>query len=699
MIRKIVAGLLILVAVLFVAGAVWEPLAAGTAAAGTQSYDGRIVRDEWGVPHLFGRTDADAVYALAYAHAEDDFETLQQVMASTRGRAGALTGQDGAKVDFALALLDVRATVDREMPRVPADVRALLDAYAAGLNRYAARHPDEIKLSRLFPVDAKDVAAGFVLRSPFFFGLDETLGALVGDQPLPAESAASMLPGGMSGSNAFAAAPKRTGDGHTRLISNAHQPWSGGVAWYELTIHSGEGWNFAGATFPGGFVPFLGHNRTLGWTNTVNRPDLIDVYKLVLSDDGTRYRFDGRWLPLKSRRIWLRVRQGPVTLPIARMVYSSIHGLVIKNASGAYAIRYGGMGTMGMLEQYYRLTKARDWNEWSAAMARHGIPSTNFIYADATGRIAHVYNAQFPLRKAGYDYRSVLAGDTSRNLASGTVPWASVPQNVDPASGFLQNANNSPYLAAGPGSELDPSNNSPLLGIERDETNRARRAVDLMAAEPRLGWPELLRIKFDTGYSRTGYAGIWFWAIAALDAKGDLKVERGKALLSDWDWTLDGQGRADALALLVLRPANRWNYKRLATMPDVRAELVRAVDHLDKHFGRLDPRLGDLLRLRRGTVDLPLDGGPDVLRAAALWDVDPDGRLRVRHGDTFVMLVDWDPRGRVVSRSIQPFGAATTRPASPHFVNQAPLFATHRFKPVHFERADLLANAKRAYRP
>ena len=707
--RGVLAGLVIIVSALALAGVLWEPLSSRAGVASSpRAYDGRIVRDEWGVPHLFGRTDADAVFALAYAHAEDDFDTLEQVVAMTRGRAGALTGQDGAKVDYALALLDVRATVDREMPKVPADVRALLDAYAAGLNRYAARHPEEVKLSRLFPVDAKDVAAGFVLRSPFFFGLDERLGALVGDQALPVESAAQMLapkveaallPGNMSGSNAFAVAPKRSGDGHTRLISNAHQPWKGGVAWYEVSMHSGQGWDFAGATFPGGFVPFLGHNRTLGWTNTVNRPDMIDVYKLVLDEGGENYRFDGKWLPLQSKRVWLRVKMGPFALPVPRTVYASVHGPVVKNASGAYAIHYGGMGTMGMLEQYYRITKARNWAEWSGAMAQQAIPSTNFIYADATGKIAHIYNGQFPLRKAGYDYRSILTGDTSRNLASGQVQWAAVPQNVDPASGFLQNANNAPDLAAGPGSEIDLAAYSPLLGIERDKTNRAQRAVALLSATPRIGWPELLRIKFDTGYQRDGYAGTWMRAVAALDAKGDPRIDQAKALLATWDWTLDGQGRADALALLMLRPANRWNYKRLASMPDPRPELVAAIEQLQTHFGRIDPPLGDLLRVRHGNVDLPMDGGPDVLRAAAVWDTDPDGRARVKHGDSFVMLIDWDPSGRVTSRSIQPFGAATTRPNSPHYSDQAKLFVAHKFKPVHFERADLLAHAKRAYRP
>lgn len=684
--------------VLALAAMLWEPVGMAQPGPPRHAYDAKVARDEWGVSHLFGKTDADAVYALGFAHAEDDFTTLQDVQAMARGRAGALNGADGAKLDYVRALLDVPGTVAAHYGQVPADVRALLDAYAAGVNAYATRHPGEVRLRNLFPMTGRDLAAGFVMRSPFFFGLDQTLAALSDDKPLPPESATAMIGSTLNGSNAFAVAPRRSGDGHTRLISNAHQPWTGGVAWYEVTIHSNQGWDFAGATFPGGFVPFLGHNKTLGWTNTVNRPDLIDVYRLTLDADRTHYRFDGKWLPLEARRVWLRVRFGPFVLPVPKTVYRSVHGPVIVNKAGAFAIHYAGMGTMGMLEQYYRITRARNWQQWSAAMAQHAIPATNFIYADATGRIAHLYNAQFPLRKAGFDYRGVLPGDTSADLAAGQVPWAQVPQHVDPPSGFIENSNNTPYLASGPGSELDPATVSPLLGVERDVTNRALRGVGLMAATPVLDEAALLRIKFDTGYDRTGYARTWLDAIAALDPHGDAQLAAAQALLAKWDWTLDGQGPADALACLVLRPANKWRYQRQPVMPDARAELKKAAERLQTHFGRLDPPLGALLRVRRGKVDLPMDGGPDTLRAAALWDDDPDGRARVKHGDSFIMLIDWDHAGKVSSRSIQPFGAATSRPASPHYADQAALFVRHQFKPVHFDRADIAAHAARIYR-
>ena len=207
-----------------VIGLVWEPLSAtDQIAPAKRIYDVEIVRDEFGVPHINGKTDADAAYGLAFAHSEDDFSTIQEVVSMARGRYGAMIGSDGAKVDYAYHLLGVRDTVDRRYSEIPVDVRAVLDGYAAGLNHFASKHPDEIRMSKLFPVSGKDIVAGFVLRAPFFYGLDNYIATLAEGKPLPRESAAPMNPLGkdadMNGSNAWAVAPSRMADGKTWLVS------------------------------------------------------------------------------------------------------------------------------------------------------------------------------------------------------------------------------------------------------------------------------------------------------------------------------------------------------------------------------------------------------------------------------------------------------------------------------------------------
>ncbi|MBY0583575.1 MAG: penicillin acylase family protein [Sphingomonas sp.] len=721
LLRRGLVALVVLIAAIGIGLAVWEPLTAhAPSAPPAHSYDTRIVRDNFGVPHIFGATDPDVAYGIAYAHAEDDFSTLQEVVAMTRGRAGALTGQQGAAIDFALHLVRARETVTRDYMKQPADVRALLDAYASGLNRYADTHASEVRLRGLFPVNGQDIAAGFVLRSPFFFGLDAVLGALVGDKPLPVENAgphpdspdiapvpagavADPNEGNLNGSNAFVVAPKRSADGFTRLVSNSHQPYRGGVAWYELVVHSRTGWDFAGATFPGAPYPLLGHNKTLGWTNTVNRPDLIDIYKLVLNPAGTQYRFDGKWLPLQTERVWLPVKLwGPFVLPVPKTVYRAVQGPVIINKSGAYAIHYAAPEQLGMVEEYYRLNKARDFAEWQAALSRQAVPATNFLYADAAGNIAYFYNAALLNRKPGFDYAHVLPGDISADLASGTVPWSMIPRNINPASGFLVNANNTPYQAAGTGSELNPADFSPLLGIETDTTNRGTRAIELMGADPSISADDLKRIKFDTAISKYSWAARWFDDINAVDPQGDALIASAKAVMAKWDWNYDGKGPADAMAAILLRVGNRIHYPR-KPWPVARDELKIAADYLMKYYGRLDPPLGDVLRLRQGpgpyARDLPLDGGPDVLRAASTWDEAPDGRLVVKHGDSFIMFVSWDKAGKVSSESVQPYGAATTRPESKHYTDQMPLFVRHQLKPVWFDPAALKAHTEREYRP
>jgi acyl-homoserine-lactone acylase len=732
--KRIGVGVLIVLALAFVALATWEPFAATTAAAPPpRAYEAEIRRDEFGVPHIYGKTDADVAYGVAQAHAEDDFTTLQDVVAMSRGRYGAIRGQEGAQVDFMYHLLGARETAQRRYPLLPADTRALFEAYATGLNDYAAQHPGEVKLARLFPVNGLDVAAGFALRQPFFFGLADVIGPLVEGKPLrpengpaipsvsatpsptpqatvepaPRQAGTAPMPlpwgedGGLAGSNAFVVAPKASG-GPSILVSNSHQPWRGGVAWYELVVESGEGWHFAGANFPGSPFPFLGHNRNLGWTNTVNRPDMIDVYKLVLDDSGTKYRMGDRWVPLERKTVTLPVRFGPVTLPVRRTIWRSAHGPVIKNDQGAFAVRYGGIDKLDQLDAYYRLNKAKTFAEWQAQIARMAVPSTNFLYADEGGNIAYVYNAAIPQRQAGPNWRGILPGDDPSLIWTGPVTYDALPKYVNPASGWLFNSNNTPFYAAGPGSDLAFDSVPPEMGVELDMTNRARRAWRLMSEAERLDSATLETIKFDMVYDDAGYVKHMMDAVRAIDPRGDKQLAQARALLLGWDRSADNIGRGDAIALLMIREFMSASYQH-RKWPNARQELGKAAKHLVRHFGRLDPPMSEVLRLRRGSgrsggppaVDLPLDGGSDTLRASTTWDVAEDGRLAVKHGDSFILWAEWLPGQRVRSRSIQPYGAATTRPGSVHYTDQSTLFVQRRFKPVHFWREDVLANTAR----
>lgn len=703
-IARIGFAVLALAAVVAIGLIVWEPIAAtpGTAPP-AREYRAEIVRDEWGVPHIYGKTDADVAYGVAIAHSEDDFFTLQDVIAMTRGRYGAIRGEDGAMFDYVLALLGARELVEKQYATLKPGTRALLEAYATGLNDYAAAHPGEVKLGNMFPVSGQDVATGFALRAPFFFGLNNWVGPLAAGETLlpdPGPTLRGPLPDRVeaenAGSNAFAIAPGRSDDGVTRLVSNSHQPWEGGVAWYELVVESGEGWHYAGANFPGSPFPFLGHNEDLGWTNTVNSPDMVDIYKLEMNAAGDKYRLDGKWLPLEQRTVRLPVRFGPFVIPVSRPAYRSVHGSVIVNEKGAFAFRYGGMDRIDQLDAYYALNKAKTYEEWQGILANHAIPGTNFIYADKAGTIAYWYNASLPQRKAGPDWRGILPGNRSDLIWQSLVPYDSLPHYVNPSSGFVFNSNNTPTAAAGKSDDLSASQFAPEMGIETKMTNRAYRAAKLLDEPGPISRERLERIKYDTGWERVDYVKTVLDGIDRLDTRGDPLLTKAKAIMQGWDLTSDGAGRADALALLVMRPAMGDSYS-LKPITPTKKLLTDAAAFLMEHYGRLDPPLQDVLRLRQGpgrfAVDLPLDGGSDTLRASTLWDVEPDGRLAVRHGDSFVQFVEWAPGKPVKSESIQPFGAATTRPNSVHYTDQANLFVQRKLKPVHFTRADALRNA------
>lgn len=637
-----------------------------------------IERDAYGVPSIYGATDPAVAFGLAYAHAEDDFQTLQERMAPIKGQLGAIQGPSGAVLDYINRLLETERVTLRELDSIGADSIAYAKAYADGLNAYAADNPGEIIRHQLFPVTEIDVLAGFVLISPFFHKFDDVLkqineGTIEDDNPIVGDAAEAR------GSNAFAIAPQRMADGSTVLISNSHQPWTGALAWWEARIASGEGWSMAGPLFPGTPFILMGYNEHLAWTNTVNIPDLVDVYKLTLDESGKRYMLDGEWRDLESESFWLKVKFGPIRVPVRQTVYRSVHGPVMMNDDGAYALRYGGMGEIRHFEQYYRLNQAKNFEDWTEAMRMQAIPSTNFVYADAEGNIAYLYNGAFPKRSPDIDWEGVLPGDSSEYIWTEYEPFEAQPFYVNPDSGWLVNANNTPFMATAEEDNLRREDFD-VVGIETITTNRIHRAIELMEAHiGTFSHEDLHRIKYDTGYTSRSPLGGMFQDLVLNPELGTYDAEAAE-LIAQFDGFLDGEGAADALAALVIYDLylgmRGWH-----AMPSHEDALVAAADHLRTHFGRIDPPMTDLSRLRRGEHDLPLTGGPDALRAL-YWGFDDDGRLYGLNGDGYIGYYVWGADGSFRAETVYPLGAAMTRPNSPHYDDQAPLFAAEEYKPA-----------------
>lgn len=652
-----------------------------------KGYDVRIRRDAWGVPHILGRRDADAAFGLAYAHSEDDFATIQTVALATRGSLAARDGAGAAPGDYIVSLLQVWKTVDAGYPTLPADLRAVLEAYADGVNYYGATHPDEV-VAGLLPLTGKDIAAGFVFKTPFFYGLDSELRTLNEQEPDP-------LP---KGSNGVAVAPARSTDGATRLLVNSHQPYEGPVAWYEAVVESGDGWHVAGGFFPGS--PFLlhGHNAHLGWANTVNNPDLIDTYRLVINPaNPNQYRLDGQWRDFERSEAKLRVKLwGPFHWTVKKAVLRSVHGPVLETKSGLYALRYAGMGEARQPLQYWRLNRAANLAEWKAAMALQALPSINYIYADEAGNIGYVYNGLFPNRRDGVDWTGILPGDRSDLVWQGYKPFDEVPQLWNPASGLVFNANNTPYQSTALGDGMDPRLYPLSMGIQTNMTNRAWRLTETFAADPAISAEEFRTYKFDLAYSpKSELAGV-LREVAALSG-GDADLKAAKALLAGWDLRTNRESRAAALGVMTAVAVINGRHGD-GPKVSVLDALTASMTGLKKAFGRIDPTWGEVNRIRRGEVDLPIDGGPDILRAV-YGKPETDGRLRAVAGDTYIMFVTWNREGRLSSESIHQFGAATSWPKSKHYADQVAPFAAMSTKPVLFTEAQLAGKVAEDYRP
>jgi acyl-homoserine-lactone acylase len=654
-------------------------------------YHARIRRDEFGVPHITGATDADVAFGLAYAHAEDDFATIQDVTLATRGTLAAEQGLKGAPTDYVVRLLRVWPTVNARYEHdLPGDLKRVLAAYAAGINAYGARHPEKVAAG-LLPVSGRDIAAGFVFKTPFFYGLDGVL------QKLNAPTHGGPMP--PVGSNGVAVAPSRSADGATRLLVNSHQPYTGPVAWYEAVLQSGEGWHVAGGFFPGSPFMLHGHNEHLGWANTVNDPDLVDVYRLVLNPaNPDQYRLDGRWRALEKSDAAIRVKiAGPLYWTIHKPFLWSAHGPVLQTDHGAFAIRFAGMGEVRQPLQYYRLDKARNLAEWRAAMALQALPSINYLYADEAGNIGYVYNGLFPDRQPGFDWRGVLPGDRSDLIWTRYLPFDRAPQIWNPKSGYVFNSNNTPFEATGAEDALKPADFPATMGIQTNMTNRAFRAQETFGADPKITDEAFRRYKFDVAYSARSDVARIVALVLALDPRGDRDIAAAQSLLRDWDRRMDVNSRAAALAIAVAAPiAQAWEDKR--GPPDTRAALAKAIAGLRRRFGRIDPAWGEVNRIIRGKLDLPIDGGPDTYRAV-YGEPLPDGRLKAVGGDTFIMFVTWDRAGRLSSESIHQFGSATLDATSRHYADQTPLFAAMKTKPVLFTEAELAGHVEADYAP
>ena len=638
------------------------------------THEARIERDQYGVPHIYGETDADAAFGLAYAQAEDAWPIMEGSLPFFRGTAGLYEGQEGAQSDYLVKWLDLWGTLDRDYERVLSpEIRRYVEAFAEGFNAFTRDNPSEVKHLELLPVTGKDIIAGHMLRHPLLYGFDGPVLELFGDERPNTVSKAPYNPKPKDpiGSNATAIAPSRTEDGSTYLIINSHQPLTGPVAWYEAHIESGEGLNVMGGLFPGAPTVGVGFTEEHGWGATVNKPDLVDIYVLEMNPENpNQYRLDGEWRDLQVGEVKLKLKLwGFIPWSVKREVLRSVHGPALRTEHGVYAIRYAGIDEMKQVEQWLAMNKAKNFEEWKAAVALNHIQSFNFVYANRHGDIHFIHNAQLPVRVPGWNWQQYLPGDRSDLIWQRYHPISALPQVTNPESGFVHSANQTPFNITEPQDNPRPNTVPADGGWQTRMTNRATRGLELVADFEQISFEEAWELKHDNSYS-ANYRGIAFLnEVMALPRSSDT-VSRAIEILESWDLGTDKENRGAALGVCVL--AAEWQAESGGTSnPDAKTILDDCINQTLKIGDRLDPRWGDVNRHGRDGTYWPVAGGPDTLRAIYSRRLDGDDHLTAVAGDGLYYFIRWMPDGEQKALGTHQYGNDMTDPKSPHYLDQA----------------------------
>ncbi|MBK8301304.1 MAG: penicillin acylase family protein [Chitinophagaceae bacterium] len=654
-----------------------------------------IARDSFGIPHVFAKTDPEVAYGIAWAHAEDDFETLQLVVLSGKAKLGTGIGKKGAEGDYVINLLRIRKTVDEQWNTLSPDFLALIKGYVAGLNAYAKAHPSAIKYKQAFPFDEKEYMTAVVFSIGLFCGIDQALPQILGGK-------VETIPGfNPQGSNAFAMNSVKTTTGESFLAINAHQPQEGPVAFYEAHLQSEQGWNMLGGLFPGGCLIFHGTNENLGWAHTVNYQDKIDVFQLEMNPaNKNQYKFDGQWMNLEQDKAKLKVKGIPIT--IGKKIYWSKYGATLKTDKGVFALRVPATMDIKALEEWYRMNKAKNFTEFYKAVSMTSLPMFNIMYADRYDTIFYISNGKMPRRNPDtkYNWKSTVPGNTSATLWTEFKPISELPQYINPSSGYLFNTNHSPFLATDTRNNLDRKKFDITDGYETYHNNRSQRVTELINSG-KVDYTTFKKIKFDQQLpNELKYT-------YGIDSMLNLSVNDYPVLkdvitnFQGWDRKAITTSKGAAIFLLV------YDYvaKKLGGTPArqlTKSESVETYqyvyDYMMQHFGKTDLVLGDIQKLVRGDDVRPAWGLPDVL-AATYTAPYKDGMRKVNSGDAYICFVRYPKDGSLpIIESVNTFGASM-HPDSPHYKDQMTMFQNQQTKPMTLDKQQVLKNAKSVYHP
>ncbi|MBI3504208.1 MAG: penicillin acylase family protein [Proteobacteria bacterium] len=697
-----------------------------------------IIRDTYGVPHVYGKTDADAVFGFIYAQAEDDFNRIEMNFINASGRLAEVEGEKELWRDLRMKLFIDPVEMKAQYAASPAWLKALMDSWADGLNWYLATHP-AVKprlLTHFEPWMALTFSEGSIggdIESVSLRGLEQFYGGRPagGGSEETYEDAGGMrmdvasgTPVEPQGSNGFAIAPSLSATGHAMLLINPH------TSFYfrpEVNVVSEEGLNVYGAVTWGQFFVYQGFNDRIGWMHTSGGGDVIDEYlETVTEKDGKYfYKYGNDERPMRAVTIDLPYKQGSALAHRKVTVYYSHHGPIVRTVDGKWVAVRLMNEPLKALQQSYLRTKAKSYAEFAKVMELRTNSSNNTVYADADGNIAYWHGNFMPKRDPRFDWTKPVDGSDPATEWKGLHEVSETIHLFNPKNGWLFNTNNWPFTAAGPYSPKQKD--YPAYMAANPENARGIHAVRVLKDAKALTLDGLIAAANDSYL--TAFEPLIPSLVKAFDgapSSDPLKTSLAAqvALLRGWDlrysvssvptalaiyWAMDLMRRSAAPARAKGIPV--LDYMATGTSPKERLEsLERASAKLTADFGTWKTPWGEINRFQRLTGDIvqPFDDSKPSLPVpftssawgslAAFGQTTPTKTKRIYGdvGNSFEAVVEFGPT--VKAKSLLA-GGESGDPASKHFTDQAERYTKQQFKDVRFYRKDVEAHAERTYHP
>ncbi|MFM9935258.1 MAG: penicillin acylase family protein [Novosphingobium sp.] len=681
--------------------------------------EAKIERDEWGIAHVSGKTDADAIYGMIYAQAEDDFPRIERNYLVSMGRLAEAEGEKAVWQDLRQRLWIDHEALKADYARSPIWLRKLMDAWAAGLNDYLADHP-EVKpkvLTRFEPWMALSFSEGSIGGDIERVRLSQLEAFYGRRQVAMTEDERGLLPREPQGSNGIAIAPSRTENGHALLLINPHTSF---FFRSEQQVTSKEGLNAYGAATWGQFFIYQGFNQNAGWMHTSSGVDNVDEFaETVVEQPGqppayqwaTGLRVGEGLKPFRSQIVKLAVRQADGALSTHSFTtYASENGPIVREEGGkwiAFALMYK---PVEALQQSFLRTKTHDLKSFLKVADLKANSSNNTLFADSKGEIAYLHPQFVPIRDDGFDWQKPVDGSNPLARWNGLHTVSSLPNAITPANGWVFNVNNAPWTAAGPDSPK--AADFPRYMDQAGQNARDAHARAVLGDRRDFTLDRLMAAAYDPWLP--AFDRLLPPLMAAHAAAPDAQRDGPIKLLGGWDhkWALTSTatslavGYAEALWSRVATQSDgdeeslweRMNNR--ATDPQRLAALDDAVNRLVGDFGSWQVPWSQINRYQRndGAISQVFDdakpsapipfasGNWGSLASFGAQRYPGTKRMYGTSGNSFVAVVEFGPKVRARAVSI---GGESNDPASPHFADQVDRYARGNLRPVYFYPEDL----------